>query len=198
MKAEKTAIMITFIVFSILSALPAGADLYTLDPAHTTVGFAVKHMVIAKVRGTFDQYTGEFTLDDDSRLVGATAEISVESVNTRIEKRDAHLRSEDFFFAEKYPTMTFRLLSAEKGPDNRYTVTGDLTMRGVTRKVTLEGEILGPIQDPSGNRRAGFNASGMINRKEFGLMWNKVLETGGLVVGNEVELILEGEGILKK
>jgi len=179
-------------------ATSAWADEYALDPAHSQIGFAVKHMVITKVRGVFETYDGSFELDKNNTLVSAKADIEVKSINTRIEKRDNHLRSEDFFYAEQHPRMSFVSKTATKLPDGTYAVTGLLTIRGVSKDVTLTGEITGPVKDPWGYQRVGFHATTTVNRKDFGLLWNQTLETGGVLVGDDVEITVEGEGILKK
>jgi polyisoprenoid-binding protein YceI len=180
-----------------LSAPAQAADVYALDPAHSSVGFAVKHMVIAKVRGVFEQYDASFTIDEGSRLTSATADIQAASINTRIEKRDNHLRSEDFFHASAYPLMTFRSETVTHKGGNAYEITGTLTIRGTAKTVTLTSEGYGPVKDPWGYQRIGFSAYATINRKDFGLNWNQVLEAGGLLVGDEVEITLEGEGVLQ-
>ncbi len=193
---KKIPILITSILF--LYSLPAIAGVFSLDPSHAQIGFSARHMMIYNVKGTFKQFKGGFELDESNTLVSANAEIEVSSIDTKIEKRDNHLRSSDFFDVSKFPKMTFRTTGIKKNDGQSFTVTGDLTIRGVTKTVTLEGEILGPIKDPWGNIRAGFSAKGKIDRKEFGLKWNRTLESGGVLVGDEITLQLEGEGILKK
>lgn len=190
-----TALALT-LALSLASA--SWAEEYVIDPAHSQIGFAVKHMVITKVRGVFEQYNASFALDKNNALISATAEIEAKSINTRIEKRDNHLRSEDFFFAEKHPQITFVSRKAARSADGSYELIGVLTIRGVSKEVTLRGELSGPVKDPWGYQRVGFQATTTINRKDFGLMWNQTLETGGVLVGDEVEITLEGEGILKQ
>jgi len=192
------ATLLIIIAFGAVMVLPAGAGEYELDPAHSQVGFAVKHMVIAKVRGAFESYTGGFSVDNSNQLTSARATVEVSSINTKIEKRDNHLKSEDFFFASKFPKLTFVSKSVKKTPDGTYTLTGDITIRGVTKEIVLKGETFGPVKDPSGNLRMGFSATGSLDRRDFGLTWNKVIETGGLLVANDVKIELDGEGVLKK
>ncbi len=192
-------ILITMTIIAVLALSPAAfAAEFELDPMHSQIGFKITHMVIAKVRGTFDNYTASFVLDGNNKLVSARADIDVASINTRIEKRDADLRSTNFFDVEKFPKMTFVSKSVVAGPGGNYVVKGDMTMRGITKEITLTGTIVGPIKDPWGNIRMGFEVEGMLNRKDFGLTWNEVLETGGLLVGDDVTLVIEGEGILKQ
>ncbi|MGK7346088.1 MAG: YceI family protein [Candidatus Nitrospinota bacterium M3_3B_026] len=174
--------------------LPAQAATYDVDPAHTRLGFAVKHMVISTVRGEFQKFSGVFEMNDDGALTGAEASVDVASLNTRDEKRDNHLRSPDFFDVEKFPEMKF--VAKEITRDgNGYTVKGDLTIKDVTRTITLTGEKLGEAVDPWGAHRAGFHAEGKINRKDFNVNFHKLLETGGLVVGDEVTIELDIEGV---
>jgi polyisoprenoid-binding protein YceI len=192
-----TMAFVAVLAFS-LAALPVYAAEFEVDPVHSQIEFKVTHMVIAKVRGNFETYTASFILDDKNRLVSLMADIEVKSLNTRVEKRDNDLRSENFFYAEKFPRLTFKSTSITPGAGGTYSVKGDITIRGVTKEITLTGGIVGPIIDPWGNTRMGFSAEGMINRKDFGLNWNKIIESGGLLVGDNVSIILEGEGILKK
>ncbi|MBI5178571.1 MAG: polyisoprenoid-binding protein [Nitrospinae bacterium] len=194
----KKAIFISFALALAVFFQPVFAAQYAVDKAHSNVGFSVKHMVISNVKGNFGDFAGTFSFDEKSKaLTAANAVIKVASVNTNEPKRDDHLRSPDFFDAQKFPEMSFVMKKAAATGD-KLRVTGDLTIRGVTKEVTLEGEFLGAVKDPWGNQRAGFTASGTINRNDFGVSFNKVLETGGLVVGNEVKLSLEIEGVQQK
>ena len=188
------------ILIAIVMALPLSAQsaVYDIDPAHTDFGFSVKHMVIANVKGTFQKIEGSLEFDDNNKLTGATAVISAESIYTKIEKRDNHLKSPDFFDVAKYPNITFTATSITYAGPGNFTLKGNITIRDVTKEITLTGETLGPVKDPWGQTRMGINATGTLNRKDFGLLWNKVLESGGLLVGDMVKLIIEGEGILKK
>ncbi|HYQ80511.1 MAG TPA: YceI family protein [Anaeromyxobacteraceae bacterium] len=174
-------------------ALGAGST-WQIDPAHTRAGFGVKHLVISTVRGEFGKTAGTLTLDEgDVTKSKVEATIDVTSIDTREPKRDEHLRSPDFFDAAKYPTITFKSTKVEKAGDGQLRVTGDLTMRGVTKPVTLQ--VTGPtqeIKDPWGNARRGFSATTKLNRKDFGLNWSKTIEAGP-VVGDEVTIDIEGE-----
>ena len=185
-------------VFLFFSAQLASAATYQVDPVHSQVEFTVDHLVIFKVSGSFNDYHGEIETDSAAKtLKAAKAEIKVASIDTREPKRDDHLRSVDFFDAANHPNMTF-VSSRIEGQGNGITVYGDLTIRGTTREVALKGSFRGENTDPWGNVRAGFSASTVINRHDFGLSWNKALETGGVVVGDEVTINLEIQGVLKK
>jgi len=171
---------------------------YQIDPSHTQVHFTVPHLMVFKVRGNFNDFAGTVEVDGaEKTLSAASAVIQTASIDTRNQKRDDHLRSADFFEAEKYPEISF-VSKNVTGSGSDITVTGDLTIKGVTKEVTLSGGFLGAATDPWGNQRAGFEATGKINRGDFGLTWNKALETGGVVVGDEVEIGLEVEAVLKK
>jgi polyisoprenoid-binding protein YceI len=192
-----------FPIFAVFAAftLPAPAALaatYRVDPVHSQVQFTVDHLVVFKVSGTFDEYEGEIEADASGKtLKSAKALIKVASIDTREAKRDEHLRSADFFDAATHPLMTFVSKRIE-GSGGNITVFGDLTIRGTTREVELKGRFRGTNTDPWGNVRAGFSASTVINRHDYGLKWNKALETGGVVVGDEVTINLEIQGILEK
>ncbi|KAB2897728.1 MAG: YceI family protein [Kofleriaceae bacterium] len=168
---------------------------YTIDTSHSNVEFSIRHLVIARVRGRFTRFEGVLELDPtDITRSKVTADIEVASISTNEDKRDAHLRSADFFDADTYPRMTFVSKRVEMvGP--HLHVTGDLTIRGTTREVVLRVEQLGLAKDPWGNQRAAFSASTSIDRKEFGLHWNQVLEAGGVMVGDKVEISLDVEAV---
>jgi polyisoprenoid-binding protein YceI len=167
---------------------------WTIDPAHTHVGFGIKHLMIATVRGRFTQVLGTVTLDDDDPAsVSIDITIPTASVSTADEKRDAHLRSPDFFDAERYPNMTFRSKRVEAKSSNAYRVVGDLTIRGVTREVLLDVRLLGRANDPWGKEHAAFEAKTKIIRSDYGLTWNAALETGGVLVGDEVSISIEAQ-----
>ena len=189
-----------FIIIAIVMALPLSAQtaVYSIDPAHTDFGFSVKHMVIANVKGTFQEFKGSLEFDDNNKLSSANAVITTESIYTKIVKRDNHLRSADFFDVAKYPNITFTTTSVTYDGPNKFALKGNITIKDITKEIKLTGETLGPVKDPWGQIRMGINATGTLNRKDFGLLWNKVLESGGLLVGDMVELIIEGEGILKQ
>ena len=174
----------------------AGSQVETwqIDPAHTNAQFAVRHLMISTVRGRFGALSGTVTIDkrDPSR---STAEVSIDvtSIDTREPQRDTHLRSADFFDAARWPVMTFRGRRIEGDPHDRFRLIGDLTIREVTREVVLDVEAQGAGPDPWGNYRAGYEAKGRIDRRDFGLLWNQALETGGLVVGDEVKITIDVE-----
>jgi polyisoprenoid-binding protein YceI len=176
----------------------AATERYDVDPDHSAVEFRVAHMVVSKTSGRFAEYSGFVEMDTDAMTV-KTIEgiIKTASVTTNHQKRDAHLRSPDFFNVEKYPTITYKLKAYRKTGED-YTAVGDLTMLGVTKEVTLVGRMNGVTKDPWGNVRAGFTAEGKLNRKDFGMNWSKALDNGGLVVGDEVLIKLEVECIKAK
>ncbi len=171
---------------------------WNLDPEHSTIEFRVAHMVVSKTTGRFTDYTGFADMDAEAGTVTAIeATIKAGSVSTNHEKRDAHLRNADFLDVEQYPTMTYKLKSYKKTAES-FTAIGDFTLRGVTKEVTFVGRYNGATKDPWGSVRAGFSAEGKLNRKDFGLVWNKTLDSGGLVVGDEVQIRLEIECIKAK
>jgi polyisoprenoid-binding protein YceI len=182
-------------------ALPvvASAANWSIDPDHSTIGFKVKHMMVSNVKGNFEKYAGTVDLNDKD-IAKSTVQVSIQtnSVNTNVAKRDEHLRSADFFDAAKYPTMTFVSKKVTKAGKDKLRITGLLTLHGVTKEVVLIAE--GPTKeskDPWGNIRRGVSASTKINRKDFGLVWNSALETGGVAVGDEVTITLDIELIKK-
>ena len=192
------ALLALFIVFGSDESF-AATDRYNVDPDHSIIGFSVAHMVISKTTGRFTDYTGFIEMDPDVKTVRTIeAVIKTVSVETNHQKRDTHLRSPDFFNVEKNPTMTYKMTSYEMQGD-QYVANGNLTLLGVTRPIVLTGTFNGVLpKDPMGNTRAGFSAEGKINRKDFGMNWNKALDNGGLVVGNEVAIRLEIECIKQK
>ena len=170
--------------------------IYALDRAHTTVEFVVRHLMITKVRGRFTAFDGEIELPAGNDLpVSISATIDAASIDTREEQRDAHLRSADFFEVDKYPTLTFESTRIEGSPE-AMTIDGKLTLHGVTREVRLHGTFEGRTSDPWGGTRVGYAAHTTVNRKDFGLAWNAALETGGVVVGDEVRIELNVEAVL--
>ncbi len=165
---------------------------WQIDPAHTGVEFAVRHMMISTVKGRFGDVSGTIVLDEDD-IAGSSVEveIGVASIDTRQEQRDDHLRSADFFDVENHPKITFRSRRVEPQGDGKFRVIGDLTIRGVTKEVVLEATDEGRGKDPWGNEKSAFSAQTVIDRRDFGLTWNAALETGGVLVGNEVKISLE-------
>jgi len=168
---------------------------WNLDKDHTTLGFEVVHMVVSKTQGKFTEYSGTVEMDADKQeFKTLEAVIQTASVTTDHQKRDDHLRSADFFDVKTFPTMTYKMKSYTKSGD-QYTAIGDFTLLGVTKELTLVGTFNGMAQDPWGNTRAGFTAEGTLNRKDFGMKFSKLLDNGGLMVGDEVKLKLEIEVI---
>ena len=185
------------LVGGLLLATPAWATTYAIDTDHTTVSFKVRHL-FAKVEGTFRQFEG--TIDyvpGHPEQWKTAATIQAASIDTRVEKRDTHLRSKDFFEVDTYPTIAFRSTEITDVQGTNAKLHGLLTIHGVEKPVVLDLEIHGEGKDPWGNVRSGFTATTKINRKEFGLNWNQALETGGVLVGDEVEITLEVEGLVK-
>lgn len=171
---------------------------WNIDPDHSLIEFRVAHVMVSKTTGRFLDYHGFVEMDADAKTFKAIeAVINAASINTNHEKRDAHLRNEDFLDVQRYPTMTYKMKRYDKQGD-KYSVVGDFTLRGVTKEVVLVGTFNGVSQDPWGNLRAGFSAEGKLNRKDFGMVWNKALDSGGLVVGDEVQIRLEIECIKEK
>jgi polyisoprenoid-binding protein YceI len=176
------------------TAIKTGKTAWKIDPAHSHAQFSVRHLMISNVKGEFTEISGQvqFGPERPQNLV-AEAQIDVNTINTREPDRDKHLKSPDFFDAGNFPAIIFKSKRAEKGSDG-LKLTGDLTIRGATREVTLdvEGPTL-PVKDPWGNTRVGAAASTKINRKDFGLTWNQALETGGVLVGDDVKITLDVE-----
>jgi polyisoprenoid-binding protein YceI len=167
---------------------------WAIDAAHSTAEFAVKHMMFSTVKGHFSGINGTITLDEQN-LANSSVEVTIDasSVNTRDEKRDAHLRSADFFDAEQYPTMTFASTRVEAKKNDHFTVYGDLTIHGVTQPVALDASFNGKGVNPWGQEVAGFSAETKISRKSFGLTWNVGLEAGGVLVGDDIKISIEVE-----
>lgn len=194
--------MITSVAAIAAVALPvlASAATWNIDPDHSNVGFKVRHLMVSNVKGSFEKHKGTVEIDDkDITRSKVSVTIDTASVNTNVAKRDEHLRSADFFDAAKYPTMTFTSKKVAKAGKGKLKVTGDLTLHGVTKQVVLNVE--GPAKeskDPWGNFRSGVVASTKINRKDFGLVYNAALETGGVAVGEDVDINLEIEMIKAK
>ena len=178
----------------------AGAATWNIDPDHSSVGFKVRHMMVSNVKGEFAKFKGSVVLDDRD-ITKSKVEVTFDttSVNTGVAKRDDHLRSPEFFDVAKYPTMTFVSRTVKRTGNGKLLVTGDLNLHGVTKEVVLDVE--GPsaeVKDPRGNVRLGASATTKINRKDFGLAYNKAIETGGMVVGEDVTIMLEVEMVKEK
>jgi polyisoprenoid-binding protein YceI len=167
---------------------------YQIDPAHSRVGFATRHMTVSVIRGQFREFKGSVSTPDDG-VKSAQVELTIQaaSVDSGIEARDNHLRGDDYFAVEKYPELRFESTGIEAAGGARYRVSGDLTIRDTTKPVTLEAELGGPVQDPFGNTRVGITLTGAISRKEFGLTANPTIEGGGPVIADEVRLEVETE-----
>lgn len=171
---------------------------WNIDVSHSGIHFTIRHLVFSKVRGLFSRWQGAIDLDDaDPTRSRVDVGIEAASIDTREPKRDDHLRSPDFFDVNRFPELRFVSTRIEKNSD-RYALHGDLTIRDVTRPITLDAEILGGVRDPWGNERMSFSARASLDRRDFGLTWNQALEAGGLVVGEKVEIELEIEAIKEK
>lgn len=168
---------------------------YTLDTSHSQVGFVVKHMMVSKVRGRFDSFSGAITIADDPADSSVEVSVQLDSVDTRDAKRDEHLRSADFFTTEQHPTMTYRSTGIRHDRGNRWVVDGELTLLGITRPLQLDVEFEGAATDPWGGSRIGFSAKGEVNREDFGITFNAALETGGVLVGKKAVLEIEAEAV---
>jgi len=169
---------------------------WDVDPAHTRLGFAARHAMVATVRGGFDVFSGTIVLDEQNPAAShAEVEIDAASISTGNEQRDQHLRSADFLDVEQFPTLTFRSTSAERVDEDTYRMVGDLTIKGQSRPVTLELDFQGSSPDPFGNTRAGFEGRTTINRKDWGLTWNVAIEGGGILVGEKVKIELDVSAI---
>jgi polyisoprenoid-binding protein YceI len=167
---------------------------WKIDTAHSEINFSVRHMMIATVRGQFEKFSGTIDFNEtEPARSSVDIQIEADSINTRESKRDAHLRSPDFFDVENYPLITFKSKSIEVKDENRALITGNLTIRDVTRQIVLDVEYAGMAQTPFGTTNAGFSASTRINRKDWGLNWNVALETGGVLVSDEIKIDIDLE-----
>lgn len=172
-------------------SLPAGT--WNLDPTHTHIGFTVRHMMVAKVRGSFKDFSAEITVGENPLDSKLSAVVQMASIDTGNGDRDGHLRTNDFFSIDEFPTMTLVSTGLADNGGGSYTLNADLTIKGVTQPVSFELEFAGTGQDPWGNTKAGFSLSGTINRKDFGIEWNAPLETGGVLVGEQVKIEIDAE-----
>ncbi len=182
---------LTFLAVMILAGLQltTAQTEWKIDNSHSSVQFSVRHMLITNVVGKFDNYDIRFVSNgDDFAKSEVEVTIQANSINTDNEKRDEHLRSDDFFAADEFPTLTFQANEFKKVSDNKYKLIGDLTMRGTTKRVELDALFIGKVNDPWGNTRVGFEIKGTVNRFDYGLKWNNAIETGGLVVGETVNI----------
>lgn len=168
---------------------------FVLDQAHTRVGFVVRHMMVSKVRGHFGQFDGKIVIAENPLESSVEAVIKTASIDTGVADRDAHLKSDDFLSADKFPEITFRSKRIAEHSGNEFKVVGDLTIRDVTKEVTLDVEFGGAATNPWGKHIFGFSATTEIDREDFGLTWNQALETGGVLVGKKVTIEIEGEAV---
>src|SRR6188508_1807785 len=179
------------------TAIAGHRTTWTIDPSHSTIEFVAKHMMITTVKGRFAEFEGTIVADEE-HLADSSVDVTMQaaSLDTRSEQRDAHLRSPDFLDVETYPTVTFRNTGLV-GTKDEFQLTGDLTIRGVTRPITLDVTFEGEGKDPWGGTRASFSAKGKFDRRDFGLTWNVALETGGILVSNEVKINIEAQVVLQ-
>ncbi len=191
------SLFLTFFSLMLVFTISASAQTWEIDKAHSGVGFTVKHMVVAKVNGKFNDFSGTISFDEkDMTKLNISGVVKVASVDTDNEKRDNHLKGPDFFDAAAYPEIKFESTKVTKKGD-AYIVLGDLTIRDVTREIELDMQVSGPIQDPWGATRIGLEGRGVINRQDFGVKWNKSMDNGGVIVSNDVVLNLHAELIKK-
>lgn len=187
------ALLLSFMATSLVttSALAAKFD---VDKAHTNISFTAPHLMVSKVKGRFDNVSGSFQFDEKTmKLNDIMVTVKTDSVNTNEADRDKHLRSPDFFDVAKFPEMTFKSTNVKYEKDKPDKVEGELTIRGITKKVTLDVDYNGAVTDPWGNRVVTFEAEGEVNRKDFGLNWNKAMDKGGFVVGDKIKIEIDGE-----
>lgn len=196
MKTMRTKIIWSSFASALLMLTTNAADTYTIDPAHTRVGFAARHFGINTVKGKFNEFTGKLVMDDKT-LKEATATIQVASIDTGVKQRDDHLRTPDFFDAKTYPTITFMTKRVEPTPDG-VVMIADFTMRGVTKELRLPVTLSKPIKDPWGNTRIGLETKTKLNRKDYGIKYNDLLESGIAAVGDEIEIEINAEAIKDK
>jgi polyisoprenoid-binding protein YceI len=197
MKQIILAALIAMLAIAIQPAVAQSA--WSIDPAHSAAQFQVRHMMISNVRGEFGKMSGTVSFDGKNyATVRAEATVEVDSINTREPKRDTHLRSADFFDAAKFPSITFKSTRVETISGNKFNLVGDLTMRGITREITLNVEAAPIIKGMNGEPRMGAQATARLNRQDYGIKWNRSLDAGGVVVGDEVQITLDLELIRSK
>ena len=199
MRMKSVFIALTcLLALGVAASTGVAADTFTIDPNHSSIGFTVKHMVVTKVKGGFDEYAGTI-LYDDKDLTKSSVEVTIKtaSIDTNTPRRDDDLRSPNFFDAAKYPEITFTSRRIEKSGDG-YTAIGDLTMHGVTKEINMPFTIAGTVTDPMGNTRLGLSAQTSLNRQDYGITWSKKLDNGGLVAGDEVQISIEVEAVKAK
>jgi polyisoprenoid-binding protein YceI len=194
MNSTKVFTALFFAASTIIRSL--AADTYNIDTNHSTIGFSVRHLVINNVHGKFNEFSGTIVVDNNA-IKEARGTIQVKSIDTGISKRDAHLRTPDFFDAQKYPTITFVSKRAEKQGEETVLI-GDFTMRDVTKEIALPVKLSGPITDPWGGTRVGLYAKTKVNRKDYGISYNQSSKTGTMVVGEEIEIEIDAEAVKAK
>jgi polyisoprenoid-binding protein YceI len=189
--------LLTAFALSALATLPLQAETFTIDAGHSEVGFQVRH-IVSQTRGRFNDFGGTVELDPQN-LPASSVEFKVKtaSIDTNMPDRDKHLRTADFFDAEKYPEITFKSKSIKATGKDTYDVTGTLTLHGVSKEVTLPVTYTGQAKDPWGNTRAGFSTATTINRKDYGIVWNKALDAGGAMLGDDVKISIDLETVKK-
>lgn len=186
-------------LFLVLASTSAWAGEYKLDESHTQVGFKIKHLVISTVSGRFNKFAGGFKFDPQTgKLEDLKVAIEAASIDTNEPERDKHLKSADFFDVDKFPKLTFESKKISSKNNKPSQIEGDLTIHGVKKTVTLEVDYKGSATDPWGNESVAFEASTSVNRKDFGLKWNKSLDKGGVMIADDVKIVIEGEAILQK
>ncbi|MFI6051818.1 YceI family protein [Streptomyces violascens] len=189
---SSTATLDTAAPVEVDPALAALSGTYTIDPAHSSIGFTVRHAMVTNVRGSFTEHEGTLTLDGENPgASSASIDVKIASIDTGIADRDGHLRSGDFFDAEQFPVMSFRSTGAEELGGDKYRIIGDLTIKDVTRPLAIDLELNGSATDPYGNQRIGFEGGAEILRSDWGLTWNAALETGGVMVSDKVKLTFD-------
>jgi polyisoprenoid-binding protein YceI len=195
-RMKRLFVLIAVLMFGAM----ASAEDFAIDVTHSSIGFRVSHMVISKVPGEFRAYEGTIKGFDGADISTGSVELSIDaaSIDTRNENRNGHLQSPDFFDAAKFPKITFKSKKVVKGAGNAFQLVGDLTMRDSTKEVTLDCTFNGKFSDAKGNTTVGFSGTGKIDRQQFGITYGKVLDTGGLAIGNEVEISIEIEAVHKK
>jgi polyisoprenoid-binding protein YceI len=190
--------LIWLVTLALGASWAGAAEVYDIDPAHSAIGFKIKHLGITTVPGKFAKFKGTVTLDKhESAAARVEAVMEAASIDTGIEARDKHLKGPDFFDVEKYPEIRFVSTKIARMKDDKFVMQGELTMHGVTKPVKLDAVFGGEAKDPWGGQRAACSATGVLDRKDFGLTWNKALETGGLLVGEKVQISIEVEGVLR-
>jgi polyisoprenoid-binding protein YceI len=183
-----------FVALAFLTSATYAADSYKIDPAHTSVTFSVRHLGLSNVKGKFNEFSGVVILDGE-KVKEASGTIQVQSIDTGVKQRDDHLRTADFFDAANHPTITFKTKRVETGKDGAATLIADFTMRGVTKELKLPLKLSGPAKDPWGKTRIGLEAKTKLNRKDYGIKYHEVLESGVLAVGDEVDLEINAEAV---